>query len=803
MQPGLLPRVFSIALVTALMPLAARAAEKVPAQHATLTPQQIQELTRAHAPGAALVTELTTPLDPAALGPLPLPLTPVNLSLLMRAGAADAVAGFVGARDATPPTVNVLYPNGGETIPAESSVNVTWTATDENQIGSIDVFVTFDGGATFDTIALGLPGTQTTVTWFPANRPTTTARIRVEATDVTLNTGSDESDAAFTVTAVPGGTVPTTLRDFDQPGTQPFEHGIDIRDPGNNCAGCHGNYDPAAEPYFAWRGSMMANASRDPLFEACLTVANQDAPSSGDLCIRCHVPKAWTAGRSTPTSGSAILYNDRSGVSCDVCHRMVDPLYNEENPSADVGILANLSNPPSGFGNGMYVLDPDGVRRGPFSDVQPLHQILVSPFHQDAAFCGTCHDVSNPAFEHDGNGNYVPNALDEPASDFSAHTLMPIERTYSEWLASAYNTPGGIYAPQFGGNKDYVSTCQDCHMRDVTGAGCAFVPARNNMPLHDFTGGSAWMIEQLAGLFEEDLDAAAQQAAAARARAILANAATLDAAIDGTQLRVRVTNETGHKLPTGYPEGRRMWLNVKFYAGPTLLGESGAYNAATGELLADPQAKVYAAELGVDTALASSTGLPEGPSFHFVLNNKIYKDNRIPPRGFTNAAFAQFGGAPVGATYADGQHWDDTWYTVPSCADSAEVTLYYQSTSKEYVEFLRDENTTDARGQAMYDLWNNNGKCPPEVMATVTLAMPDCNANGTPDLCETGVIVNGDFDGDGDVDLDDHAAFVTCMGGPGMPPAPGDANCATTCTLAFDHDADGDVDLADYQALGM
>ncbi|MCB9865959.1 MAG: hypothetical protein H6816_04925 [Phycisphaerales bacterium] len=171
----------------------------------------------------------------------------------MRAGAADAVAGFVGARDATPPTVNVLYPNGGETIPAESSVNVTWTATDENQIGSIDVFVTFDGGATFDTIALGLPGTQTTVTWFPANRPTTTARIRVEATDVTLNTGSDESDAAFTVTAVPGGTVPTTLRDFDQPGTQPFEHGIDIRDPGNNCAGCHGNYDPAAEPYFAWR----------------------------------------------------------------------------------------------------------------------------------------------------------------------------------------------------------------------------------------------------------------------------------------------------------------------------------------------------------------------------------------------------------------------------------------------------------------------------------------------------------------------------------------------------------------------
>ena len=26
-----------------------------------------------------------------------------------------------------------------------------------------------------------------------------------------------------------------------------------------------------------------------------------------------------------------------------------------------------------------------------------------------------------------------------------------------------------------------------------------------------------------------------------------------------------VTNLTGHKLITGYPEGRRMWLNIKWY----------------------------------------------------------------------------------------------------------------------------------------------------------------------------------------------------------------------------------------------
>lgn len=37
------------------------------------------------------------------------------------------------------------------------------------------------------------------------------------------------------------------------------------------------------------------------------------------------------------------------------------------------------------------------------------------------------------------------------------------------------------------------------------------------------------------------------------------------------------------QLPTGYPEGRRAWLNVKFYdEAANLLGESGAYDVATG-----------------------------------------------------------------------------------------------------------------------------------------------------------------------------------------------------------------------------
>ena len=42
-------------------------------------------------------------------------------------------------------------------------------------------------------------------------------------------------------------------------------------------------------------------------------------------------------------------------------------------------------------------------------------------------------------------------------------------------------------------------------------------------------------------------------------------------------LAIKVTNLTGHKLPTGYSEGRRMWLNVQVRdANGGLVFESGA-----------------------------------------------------------------------------------------------------------------------------------------------------------------------------------------------------------------------------------
>jgi len=653
-------------------------------------------------------------------------LTPANVgqtSSVTRSEIQPYLVPSTGS-DTTPPSVTVITPNGGEILVGNAASTVTWTATDTGGIAVVDIYLSVDDGSSYQPIALGLTNTGT-YTWYVPNRPTLTAYVRVVATDNAFNTGHDESDNHIIVESPPGGLAPTTLRDFDLPGSKPFDAGT--LNPPEACAVCHGNYDPTVEPYFNWGGSMMAQASRDLLFQANMVIANQDAPDSGDLCLRCHLPRGWLRGRSVPTDGSQMLIADESGVSCDFCHRLVDPFYEPvQNPLVDADILAALALPPTNSGLGMYVVDPTGGRRGPFANATSGHAILVSPFHREAALCGTCHDVSNPAFEKDGNGNYVPNDFDAPATDFSSHTIAPVERTYSEWFYSAYNSPEGIYAPQFGGNKDFVATCQDCHMRDVTGQGCNFgtPPTRSDLPLHDMTGGSTWLPGLLPALYPGAVDPAALQAGIERARYMLQNAATLEAAQTGADITVTVTNETGHKLPTGYPEGRRVWINVKFYdADMVLLKESAAYDGATGELGHDAEAKIYHTEPGLDEVTAPLVGVDPGPSLHFVLNNRIFLDNRIPPRGFVNSTYGSFGGAPVAHTYADGQYWDDTSYAIPPGATSARVTLYYQSTSKEFVEFLRDENTTNSKGQDMYDLWNNNGKCPPEEMRQVTLGI--------------------------------------------------------------------------------
>ncbi len=548
---------------------------------------------------------------------------------------------------------------------------------------------------------------------------------------------------------------PTTINDFHLPGSQPLQSGlIDLP---SGC-GCHSNYDESYEPMFTWQGSMMAHAQRDPLYLATLAVANQDAPQSGDLCIRCHAPRGWLEGRSTPTDGSALTSGDRESIVCHFCHKAIKPTQAGVNPypgdttytdstyAADQVYIGSMTDTTSVSGNGYYIIDSLDWRRGQYADADPPHNWYYSPYHRDAAMCGTCHDVSNPVFTIDGNGKYQPNSFDTPSPDFDTYTMFPVERTYSEWKMSEYNSAAGVYAPQFGGNVDTVRVCQDCHMQTVTGkAAKGGTPTRDNVGKHDLTGGNTFTPLMIDRAFPGDnVDPVALDSGIARATTMLQLAATMDlsASDDGTnhEVDVEITNQTGHKLPSGYPEGRRIWIAVQAYSETDqLLYASGAYDTSTAVLDHDVDLKVYQIKPGISTTLAPVVGEAAGPSFHFVLNDTIYSDNRIPPRGFTNANFAAIQSPPVAYTYADGQYWDNTLYTIPGAAAKVRVTLYYQTTSKEYVEFLQTENTTNDWGDSLYTFWTAYGQSLPVAMVTDSLSLtPIQTTNQPPVLASIG-----------------------------------------------------------------
>ncbi|RMD71052.1 MAG: hypothetical protein D6819_02710 [Gammaproteobacteria bacterium] len=619
--------------------------------------------------------------------------------------------------------------------------------------------------------------------------------------------------------------VPT---DVQMPGTQPGEVS-DLRS--TRCDNCHGGYDATAEPFHNWRGSMMSHAGRDPVFWATLAIAEQDFDGSGDICIRCHMHGGWQAGRSTPTDGSALTDTDASwGVECDLCHRLTNPDNSEYLGVQNAPYIANDGgNPPEGYyGGAMAVLWNGNEKLGPYADAEARHGSLKSRFHRSPDLCGTCHDVSNPvvgnlAHNHGAQDTADPviadGTLGGPVDGKAAFNNPPykygvVERTYSEHKASAFDElpvsgfstlPTELQAGSIkrayeaatagGNNGNYADgdiryfTCQTCHMSPKAGAqGCnKNPPPRPDMPVHDLTGGNYWMPEVIkymdaqgtlrlgGGLTAEEI--AAMDDGIARAQRNLQEAASLS--VSGNTLRV--VNLTGHKLISGYPEGRRMWFNIKWYdSAGTLLREDGKYGPLqlafdiTGDGkndtvntildLHDPNTKIYEVDgaitqewasqlIAIDPSYATVpvefdrvTGqvtatigdvANQAPgtyheSFHFVLNNKVVKDNRIPPYGMAYdearvrnilpVPADQYGNPGPGGTY---NYWDEITLNPPSGAAYATIDLLYQPTSWEYVAFLylanKGQNPFLAdEGRHFLDAWLATGMAAPYVMASTT-----------------------------------------------------------------------------------
>ncbi len=610
----------------------------------------------------------------------------------------------------------------------------------------------------------------------------------------------------------------TVHADFELPGTQPGGVQGELNfAPAQDCNVCHGyeaqNPDEAtAVLYERWAGGMMAHSARDPIFWAALAVANQDAPEAGSLCLRCHAPRGWLLGRDEP-DGSELSTGDTFGTQCIVCHRMVDPANQEpegsEVHSRNLEVLTALAESPHGvpgsYGNGMMVIDPEDQRRGPrelrddwyVEDCQgafcgngnphrPLDWPLESDFHRSSELCGSCHNVSNPLLQWDeSDGAYVLNAMGEALGDGVAY---PVERTFDEWRLSAYNSEAGVSAPEFDTDGDgVVRSCQDCHMPrmngvaafdngavpcSVDGEPCMTFFEREDMADHLIVGGNSWA-PRLIDYLDDSLEPDQVEISVMAAESMLQRAATLEAEIDGDRLlHVTITNQTGHKLPTGYGEGRQMWVSVVARdADGQVVYQSGEYDELGGQLLHDPDLAWFGIEAGIGADVAAASGQTEGHSYHFVLNSETLFDNRIPPRGFDNAAFAAAGAAPIGASYTDGQHWAEVSFQLPESAVEAEIALRYQTSSREYIEFLREANTTNDAGELLFDAWEETGMSPPVTLASVGAFAPaDTDVPPDTDPQETDV----------PPDTDETAETADTNVASETPPAEEGCHCAST-----------------------
>jgi hypothetical protein len=332
------------------------------------------------------------------------------------------------------------------------------------------------------------------------------------------------------------------------------------------------------------------------------------------------------------------------GVSCSLCHQITNERFGTR----------------ESFVGGFVLKRPAGIAPrtmfGPFaveeSRASVMHSVTASKPEeskhvQQSELCATCHTLITEAF---GPSGEVVGSI-------------PEQVPYQEWLHSSYREQ---------------RSCQSCHMPAAAGplrVASVLGEMRDEMRRHTFVGGNFLMLRIL-NRFRGELGVAAlpQELDASASRTIRqleSDTATLAisplSSANGTlQFTVDVRNDTGHKLPTGYPS-RRAWLHVTVRdARGTAVFESGAiepsgvirgnandadpltFEPHYSEISRPDQVQIYESIIA-DLQGQPTTGLLRATQF--------VKDNRLLPRGFdkgtAEADIAVYGAARQDADFLD------------------------------------------------------------------------------------------------------------------------------------------------------
>jgi hypothetical protein len=409
----------------------------------------------------------------------------------------------------------------------------------------------------------------------------------------------------------------------------------------DRCVACHNGLSTHAGDDIsiglAWRPTMMANAARDPYWQAGVRRETMDHPESRaaieDECSICHMPMARFESKSSGHEGMVFFHvgflpderGDRlaaDGVSCSLCHQ----------------IGKEKLGTPQSFVGGFVISSPndqgDRLEFGPFAPDAGRVRIMrsstggfiptESAHIRESELCATCHTLLTKALGPEGK------QLGE----------FPEQVPYQEWLHGEYREK---------------RSCQSCHMplvHEEVAISSVLGPMRTGVARHTFVGGNFFMNGILNhSRTELKVEALPDQLATASERTkthLQSEAARIsfgNSAIRSGKLETEITveNLSGHKLPTAYPS-RRVWLHLTVWDGNNrIVFESGAVNpegSITGndndvdpgrfephylEIRDARQVQIYEAIMG-DSISDVTTGL---------LNAVRYlKDNRLLPRGF-------------------------------------------------------------------------------------------------------------------------------------------------------------------------
>jgi len=408
----------------------------------------------------------------------------------------------------------------------------------------------------------------------------------------------------------------------------------------------------------AWETSLMANSTRDPYWHAVLASELHSFPTLSeeinDTCTRCHAPMAndfakkegrtlqvfdtgseqtgdFVQGIYSMDESNELFNHAMDGVSCSLCHQIAD----DGNLGTDQGMSGGWvvnAFPEENFQDrpayGQYT-DPDQGYMRQQSGYTPVYGAHIS----GSETCGSCHNLKTEPV--DKNGEPVPGV-----SHFAEQMV------YTEWENSIFDDDG--LQP---------TSCQSCHMPKVDQA----VPlanaggdiARENFAEHSFLGANTVMQDMLKNFKKElgvssDISDADFDESIARNRQFLKTSALLE--LQNSQLvdnklsmDVKITNLTGHKLPSGY-HSRRVYLHVLVTdADGQLVYENGRIRADGSIVGVSEDANPNSYEIHYDRITSATqvqvyqgiTGDAAGDQTHSLLAaTQFLKDNRLTPAGF-------------------------------------------------------------------------------------------------------------------------------------------------------------------------